>query len=297
VSTRQVQQLLVDLDCRRREEDHHRAFHPVLVGDEPSRGRVLPGARDRELALALEELQRVARSLRAFLFDDGEDLVSQVRLAHVEERLARHRRVLDALLFRHEGQDGLHQRRLPRGRTRLDHHGERLFQLPRHRGQVAHELVRLLAHHAAAGEVGEDAALQAGIAQQRKRGLALVVVQLDGLLLRLRRLLDLLLLQSFQAEQHLAEVLLHHPLLEAELAGGLGEVGLAMSRRVEVERVHVEALALARHERVHAQRIKARVLRESADAPAAIAERHHELLAALFRRRRLGRRGGLGSGG
>ena len=55
-----VQQLLVDLDRRGRQEDHHRPFDAVLLRDEPPRLRVLAGGGDRQLAFGLQELQGVA---------------------------------------------------------------------------------------------------------------------------------------------------------------------------------------------------------------------------------------------
>jgi len=79
------------------------------VGEELARLRVLARRGDGELALALQELERVARPLGALLLDDGEHLVGEVGLAHVEERLPGHGRVLDPLLLGHEGEDGLHE--------------------------------------------------------------------------------------------------------------------------------------------------------------------------------------------
>ena len=71
--------------------------------------RVLARRGDGEFALRLQELQGVAGLLRALLFHDGENLVPKVRVAQVIERLARQRRVFDALLRRHEREFRLHQ--------------------------------------------------------------------------------------------------------------------------------------------------------------------------------------------
>ena len=78
-----------------------------------------------ELALALQELQGVARTLGALLLGDREHLVLQVRLAHVEERLARSSPSTDPLLLGHESEHRLHQRRLAGGRAALHEHRER----------------------------------------------------------------------------------------------------------------------------------------------------------------------------
>jgi hypothetical protein len=113
-----IEQLVVDLDRRGGEHDHHRALHPVLVRDELPRGRVLARGGNRQLTFGLQELQCVAGALGTLLLDQGEDLVPQIGLAEVEERLSGHRRVLDALLLGHEGEDRLNERRLPCRRAR-----------------------------------------------------------------------------------------------------------------------------------------------------------------------------------
>ena len=51
-----VEELLVHVDGRGRQHDHHRPLDPVLVGDEPPRLRVLAGRCDRQLPLALQQL-------------------------------------------------------------------------------------------------------------------------------------------------------------------------------------------------------------------------------------------------
>ena len=73
----------------------------VFLRHHPARLRVLARRRNRQLALALQELQRVAGFLRARFFHDGEDLVPQIRLAEIKQRLAGEGRVFDSLLRRH----------------------------------------------------------------------------------------------------------------------------------------------------------------------------------------------------
>lgn len=111
-----VQQFLIDVRRRRRQKEHHRAFYPVFVRDELSRRRVLSRRRDRERSFALQQFQGIGRAARAFFFHDGEDLVFQIHLAHVVERLAGHGRVLDARFLRHQVQHGVHQRAFPGSR-------------------------------------------------------------------------------------------------------------------------------------------------------------------------------------
>ena len=63
---------------------------------------------------------------------DTEDFVLEIRLAHVKETLAGHRRVVDGLFVRHQFQDRLHERRLA-GRARaLDDHRQRPLVFQRH---------------------------------------------------------------------------------------------------------------------------------------------------------------------
>ena len=66
-----VQQLLVDVDRRRREHQHHRTLHRVLLGREVAGGFVLRRARDAQLAIGLQELQRIRRLAHAFFLGDG----------------------------------------------------------------------------------------------------------------------------------------------------------------------------------------------------------------------------------
>ena len=237
-----VEELLVDLDRRRRQEDHHRPFDAVLLRDEPSRLRVLAGGGDRELAFGLEELQRVAGLLRAFLLGDGEDLVPEaLALAEVEERLPREGRVLLALLLRDEAEDGFHEGRLPRRRAGLDDDGQRLVELSRDGREVGRELVGVLADEAAGLEVFEDAGEEVRVTEEGEGLGRLLFAEEDGLLLRLERLADALLLKLLGVAQELAEVALDRLVDQPQLVRGLLLEGGALARRVEVEGVDEEA--------------------------------------------------------
>ena len=56
-------------------------FHPALF--------IFTRRSNRQLTFGLQELQRVAGLLRAFFLHDGQDLVLEVSLAQIVERLAR----------------------------------------------------------------------------------------------------------------------------------------------------------------------------------------------------------------
>ena len=118
-------------------------FDAVLVRHELARARVLAGRGDRQLALALQELQRVARALGALLLDDGEDLVLQVLsrpcrrgdcpvIAEYFTRSSSGTKASTASIS-----DDLPARRAD---WMID--GERLLELARDGGEVADELVR-----------------------------------------------------------------------------------------------------------------------------------------------------------
>ena len=287
-----VLQLLVDLDGGGGQEDHHRPLHLVLVRHQPPRGRVLAGGGDGQLPLALQQLQRVGGPLRPLLLGDGQDLVLQVRPAHVEQRLAGHGRVLHLLLFRHEGQDGLHQGRLAGRRGRLHQHRQGLVQLARDGRQVAHQLVRLLPHHPAGLEVGQDPLQQAGLPQQGQGLGPLVVRQLDDLLLRGQRPPDLLVLQLLQLPQHPPQVGLDGLLPQPQLKGRLlGEAG-PLAGRVQVQRVHVEALRRRDrpgHQQVDPERLAAQVPGQPAHPPAPVPQPDRDLVAVDLDGHGLGR--------
>ena len=109
-----IHQFLVHLVRRRRQEQHHRPLHRVLVRNQLAAHRVFAGAGDIQLALGLQQLQRIARGLRALLLGDGKDFVLEVLLPHVKQGLAGHGRVFLSLLLRHEVENGFHQRTFAR---------------------------------------------------------------------------------------------------------------------------------------------------------------------------------------
>ena len=258
-----VLQLLVEVDGGGGQEDRRRAFDVVLVGHQLARGRVLAGRGDGELALALQQLEGVAGALCPLLLGDRQDLVLEVGLSHVEEALPGHRRVLDPLLFRHEGQHRLHQRRLAGRRARLHQHPERLVELARDRRQVADELVGVLADQAAGLEVGRDPVQEPRVLQEGQGLGALCVVEVDGLVLGLERPADLPLLQLLEPQEHVAQVALDDALLDRQLERGLAREDAPLARGVEVEAVDVHALAGTDHQ-VHLEHVVGHVLAQAA---------------------------------
>ena len=111
-----VHQFLVHLVRRRGQEQHHRPLHRVLVRNQLAAHRVFAGTGDIQLALALQEFERIARRFCALLLRDGKDFVLQVFLAHVEQGLASHGRVALPVFFRHEVEYRFHQRAFARRR-------------------------------------------------------------------------------------------------------------------------------------------------------------------------------------
>ena len=220
----------------------------------------------------------------ALFLHDGEYLVLQIRLAHVEERLAGHGGVLHPLLFGQEREHRLHQRAFARCRRRLHDHRQRRFQMSRHHAQIADELVGLLAHDTAPGEVLDDALQQARIAQQLHRLGPVLLADRDRLFLRCERLFDLLVLQLFQLQQHPAQVAADHFFLDAQLLRGLLREDAALPRRVEVERIDVEGGLAARRsagdEDIHLHQLVTHVFVEATDAITAVALREEDVFAA-----------------
>ena len=173
----------------------------------------------------------------------------QVRLAHVEERLARHRRVLHPLLLRHEGQHRLHERATsppPSCDWMID--GERLLELARDRREVADELVGLLAHDAAPLEVLEDAVRAgSGRASSASASLALLVASsATASSFGSSACLICCSCSSSSFSSTWPRSRLSTSSLERRALGRLLHEGRALPRRVEVERVDVEADARAR---------------------------------------------------
>ena len=234
--------------------------------------RIFAGRRDRELPFALQELERIARLLRAFLFADREHLVLERGALHVEQRSTRHRRVPHAFFFGHEREHRIHECRLARGRGALHDDGERLVELARDRSQVRHQLVRPLADKAATIEVRDDAIDEPRIAVQLERFAFVVAGDDDGrFLLRLERSLDRLLLQDLELPSYLRDVGAQDLFLHAHFGRRLLDELRPLTRRDEIDRVD-EVDALARDAQHDLHLFEGQVLFEAADAIAAIAE-------------------------
>ena len=168
--------------------------------------------------------------------------------------------------------------------------------LRRRRGEIRDELVGLLADDTELGEIRDDARQEIRRAQKLERLLALAIREHDRrLLFRCQSGRDLLLLHRFEPQEQLAEIPLHHLLLDAELERRLLHVGRALPRRVEVQRVDVEALA-ARSEEAHLQDVIGEIPLEPPHAIAPIPEHELHLVRLLLelhvrpRRRRQQRR-------
>ena len=128
-----IEQLLVHLDRRRRQEDPdgpcrrcRSRRRSSRKRDESADGR---GARGGAGAAARSEASRARRGrLRA---------MRSGRRGNEQAGWVSHRRVDDALLFRDEAKNRIHQTRFPRRARALDHHRQRLFELPTRRRQQA----------------------------------------------------------------------------------------------------------------------------------------------------------------
>ncbi len=214
------------------------------------------------------------------------NLVLQVGLAQVEQRLPRHRRVLHAVFLGHQRQDGIHQRRFARGRTRLDDHGQGLVQQTAGRGQVADELVGGLTDDPAALEVLQDAIEQVRVSQKRHRGLPLFVAQLGAIGLVVACRLELLVLQLLELEQDAAEVPLDDLLVDGQLVRSHRHVLSPLACGVELQAIDVEARALTGTQHVDAHDLEGGVLAETANAPGSIAELEHDLVVPVGSRDR-----------
>ena len=129
----------------------------------------------------------------------------------------------------------------PAALERLENHGERPVELPGCCGQVPDELVRLLAHDAAAREVVEDAVEEVRVTEEPHRLFGVLGVHEDGARFRLERLRDRFLLQLLGAPQDRAQVVLDDALLDAHLERRLALEDRAGASRVEIEGVDEEA--------------------------------------------------------
>ena len=267
-----VQKLLVDVRRRGGQKDRHRPLDPVLVGHQPPGGRVLAGRGDGQLTFGLEELQGVGGPLGTLLFGDGEYLVGQIGLPHVEEALAGHRRVGHPLLGRHQLENRIEQRGLARGRGGLDDHRQRLGELAARRGEIPGEGVDLLADHAGAVEVGDDALQELRVPEQLER-LALLFgrERRRRLALRLERAADRHVLEDLQLAVELGEVGLDHRLLDLQLERRLLDEGPPLLGRHQVDRVDEEDVAPG-HPHQHLQALVGEVLLPAPHPVAPVAE-------------------------
>lgn len=111
------------------------------------------------------------------------------------------------------------------------------------------------------------------------------------------------LLQGLQAHQHAPEVGLEDVVAQLQFERGVGHVAGTLLGAVQVQRVHVEALA-ARGQQVDLEQLERQVLGQAAHAVSAIAQRHRDLVVldltrhvfCRSRRHGAGRQGG-NSGG
>ncbi len=275
-----IEQLFIDFDGGGRQEDHHRTLDAILMRHELARRRIFAGGCDREHAFALQQLQRIGGTLRAFLFDDREDFVFEIRFAHVEQRLPRHGRVLHALFFGHQGEHRFHQRRFPGRRAGLHGHRKRPIEQPRHGREIGDAFVGFLTDHVAPRKVLHDAIEQPWIFEKLERGGAVFFRHRDFRLLWFERLADLFVLQLFELQQHATEVVLDDFFVDAHLDCRLFDERGALVRRVEIERIDVERI-VTRRKHVDFYYIVAEILRETAHAVAAIGLRDDDLIVVF----------------
>ncbi len=266
-----VLEFLVDIGGGGGEEDHDGSLHLIVVSDEASCSGVLSGGGDAELALALEEFQCVAGALGAFFFHDGEDLVGQVGLAHVEEGLAGECGELDPILGGDEIEDGVHEGGLAGSGGGLHDEGQGAVEFSADGGDVAQELVGLFADDACGLEVGEDAIDEAGVTEELEGGGAFFVThggRCGGL--GLQRFLDQGVLQVLECEEECAQVVVDEVGGDAELGGGGLLEGDALSGLEEIEGVGVEA-GIGAHPEVDAEESEGSVGGQSPNSVGAVA--------------------------
>ena len=250
----------------------------VFLRDHAPALRVFAGAGNGQLAFALQELQGVAGAFGPLLLHNGEHLVLQVAVAEIVKALAGHGAVFDALLLRHKVQNGVHERRLSGGAGALDDERQRVVKLAGDGGEIAHQDVGLLTDQAAALKVGLDAVQQLGVFEQGQRRLAFAVFQHDFLALRLDGFADVLFLQLFDFQKHLAQVALERVSGLAGLAVGLRQKVLPVLGVAQVERVQVIVLA-GQHAQLHAQGLERKIFADAPHAPLALAKGEGGLVA------------------
>ncbi|OQC68361.1 MAG: hypothetical protein BWX48_00069 [Verrucomicrobia bacterium ADurb.Bin006] len=275
-----VLQLLVQVNGRGRQENHHRAFDVIFLRDHLAGRGVFARAGDGEFAFALQKFQRVAGFLRARLLDDGEDFVFQIRLAQVVERLARHRGVFDALLLREERQHRVHQRGFARRAGALDDDGQRPFQLAAHARKIGHERVGFLADDARLMKRLAQTRNQIWLAQPGQRRVAFLRCERHrrGDVLRWLRQFRLRLLDG---EQQARNVALQQVGGESRFFRRALNEAAALRVAAQVNLVEVKAFTGAQSQR-NFQRVRAECLLQTGDAILAPFDVHEPRITALL---------------
>ena len=233
-----MKEFFVDVDGRRGEEDHDRAFDVIFLGFHAALF-VFAGRGNGEFTFGLQELEGVARLFRAFFFDDGEDLVFQVGLAEVVEALTGHSRVFDAFFLGYHRQHGFHEARFSGGAGGLDDNGQRFIEFARDCREVTGELVRGLAHDAAFFKVLEDALQEVWAFEELEGGFSFVERDVDWLGNRFEFGADALFLECFELKEQLSEVAFDEVGLQPDFRGGCGDKVVAVFGAVKVEQVEV----------------------------------------------------------
>ncbi|OTA15313.1 hypothetical protein Xbed_03604 [Xenorhabdus beddingii] len=118
-----VQQLFIHINGGGGEHQHHRAFDGVAFGDQIARRLILAGARHRQLAVRLQQLQRIGGLPYPFFFGDGEDFMLEISFTQIEQALPGHGAVLNAFFCRYQAQYRIHQGRFSRRAAALDQDG------------------------------------------------------------------------------------------------------------------------------------------------------------------------------
>ncbi|MNN41705.1 hypothetical protein D3C81_1558390 [compost metagenome] len=95
----------------------------------------------------MQQLQRIRRLAHPFFFRYRQYFVLKAGFTQVVQALPGHGAVLDTLFFRHQPQNGVHQRRFSRRRTTLYQHRQRLIELAAHRCQITGQQIGGFTHH------------------------------------------------------------------------------------------------------------------------------------------------------
>ena len=179
---------------------------------------------------------------------------------------------------------------LPAAELDCTHHGQRRFEMPRHGGQIADQLVGLFAHHAAAcrslrgcGRAGRGSCSSSSAAARSSSLMAISGFFGSSAL----RICSSCSSSSFSSTR--PRSCLTTSSFTPISIGGLLDERRALARRVEIERIDVEAVA-ARSQQIHLQQLVAEILREAAHAIAAVAQRDDDLSRDSSARRPVGYR-------